>query len=281
MADGIKVFENQEFGSVRTLVVEGEPWFVGKDVAAALGYGSGKSLNNAVAKHVDDEDKGVTEMMTPGGKQNIVIINESGLYSLVLSSKLESAKKFKRWVTSEVLPDIRKHGIYMTNSIVESFMNDPRAMSQVFAAYADEREARIKLEQEKAELVEVNTVMKPKAEFADAIHATGDGIMVKQMAALLFQNGYPTGQNRLFSQLRSEGFLCDCSGERYNTPTQTSIERGIMKTRETHYMDIHGVSHISFLTLITPKGQRYFLQRYAGKILSDDEIAEMLKEEAI
>lgn len=108
MADGIKVFENQEFGSVRTLVVEGEPWFVGKDVAAALGYGSGKSLNNAVAKHVDDEDKGVTEMMTTGGKQNIVIINESGLYSLVLSSKLESAKKFKRWVTSEVLPGIRK-----------------------------------------------------------------------------------------------------------------------------------------------------------------------------
>ena len=280
MADGIKVFENQEFGSVRTDVDEkGKVWFCGSDVAKALGYTNPR-------KALTDHCRSVTKRYAPHTQSpnktiEMGFIPESDIYRLVFGSKLSNAERFTDWVTEEVLPDIRKHGMYMTNSIVESFMNDPRAMSQVFAAYADEREARIKLEQEKAELVEVNTVMKPKAEFADAIHATGDGIMVKQMAALLFQNGYPTGQNRLFSQLRSEGFLCDCSGERYNTPTQTSIERGIMKTRETHYMDIHGVSHISFLTLITPKGQRYFLQRYAGKILSDDEIAEMLKEEAI
>lgn len=108
----LQIFSNSEFGNIRTVTVNGEPWFVGKDIAEALGYGKGKSLNNAVASHVDDEDKGVTEMMTPGGKQNLIIINESGLYSLILSSKLPNAKKFKRWVTSEVLPAIRKTGHY-------------------------------------------------------------------------------------------------------------------------------------------------------------------------
>lgn len=108
----LQIFSNSEFGNIRTVTIDGEPWFVGKDIAEALGYGKGKSLNNAVANHVDDEDKGVTEMMTPGGKQNLIIINESGLYSLILSSKLPNAKKFKRWVTSEVLPAIRKTGHY-------------------------------------------------------------------------------------------------------------------------------------------------------------------------
>lgn len=108
----LKIFNNPDFGDIRTMLIDGEPWFVGKDVAASLGYGDGKSLANAIAKHVSDEDKGVTEMMTPGGRQNMTIINESGLYSLIFDSKLESAKKFKKWVTSEVLPAIRKTGGY-------------------------------------------------------------------------------------------------------------------------------------------------------------------------
>lgn len=98
---------------VRAIAIDGEPWFVGKDVAEALGYGKGKSITNAVTNHVDDEDKGVTKIMTPGGRQKMVIINESGLYSLILSSKLDSAKKFKKWITSEVLPSIRKNGGYI------------------------------------------------------------------------------------------------------------------------------------------------------------------------
>lgn len=98
---------------VRAIAIDGEPWFVGKDVAEALGYGKGKSITNAVTNHVDDEDKGVTKIMTPGGRQKMIIINESGLYSLILSSKLDSAKKFKKWVTSEVLPSIRKNGGYI------------------------------------------------------------------------------------------------------------------------------------------------------------------------
>lgn len=108
----LQVFENEEFGEIRIVTIDGDPWFAGKDVARALGYGESKSLNNAILNHVEKEDKGVTEIMTPGGKQNMVIINESGLYSLIFSSKLSSAKKFKYWVTSEVLPSIRKTGSY-------------------------------------------------------------------------------------------------------------------------------------------------------------------------
>lgn len=108
----IQIFRNPDFGEIRTVVVDGEPWFVGKDVAAILGYGKGSSKNNAVSDHVDEDDKGVTKLDTPGGKQNFVIVNESGVYSLIFGSKLESAKKFKRWVTSEVLPSIRKTGSY-------------------------------------------------------------------------------------------------------------------------------------------------------------------------
>ena len=105
----LTVFENPEFGAIRTVELDGEPWLVGKDVATALGY---KNPQEAIRTHVDDEDKGVSEILTPGGKQSVPIINESGLYSLVLSSKLPTARKFRRWVTSEVLPSIRKTGGY-------------------------------------------------------------------------------------------------------------------------------------------------------------------------
>lgn len=127
----IQIFANDQFGEVRTLNKDGEPWFVGKDVAQALGYGEGKSLANAVANHVDDDDKGVTEMMTPGGKQNMVIINESGLYSLVLSSKLPAAKAFKRWVTSEVLPAIRKHGEYTAPKVSQKRLGEVNSAARI------------------------------------------------------------------------------------------------------------------------------------------------------
>lgn len=150
----LQVFKNEDFGEVRSLVVDNEPWFVGKDVARALGYGEGKSLNNAVARHVDEEDKGVTEMMTPGGKQNLTIINESGLYSLILSSKLQTAKKFKRWVTSEVLPAIRKTGQYQVP-------NDPiSALRLMFEAQTQTNEAVAKHDLRITELEE-NKLLNP------------------------------------------------------------------------------------------------------------------------
>ena len=132
----LEIFKNREFGEIRTVSIDGEPWFIGKDVAEALGYGKGKSLNNAVATHVDEEDKGVTEMMTPGGKQNLIIINESGLYSLILSSKLPNAKKFKHWVTSEILPQIRKTGSYQKRLT-------PEEMMRIQLGMVDDHENRI------------------------------------------------------------------------------------------------------------------------------------------
>lgn len=150
MESNIQIFENKEFGKVRTVIIKGEPWFVGKDVAEILGY---SQPSVAIFKKVEVEDKGISKMETPGGEQNIVIINESGLYSLILSSKLPTAKKFKRWVTSEVLPAIRKTGNY---SII------PKDYPSALRALADEYEKNQKLLTE-------NKVMKPKAEYFDCL----------------------------------------------------------------------------------------------------------------
>lgn len=149
----LKIWESQEFGVLRVIEQNGEPWMVGKDVAQALGYGEGKSLANAVANHVDPEDKGVTELMTPGGKQKMVVINESGLYSLVLSSKLPGAKRFRRWVTNEVLPSIRKHGAYMTPETLQQALLNPDTMIQLCQQLKDEQErnARLKAANERLE----------------------------------------------------------------------------------------------------------------------------------
>lgn len=139
--NALRVFVDPEFGEIRMVEVNGEPWFVGKDVTHALGYGEGKSLANAVANHVDDEDKGVTELMTPGGKQKMVIINESGLYSLILSSKLPGAKRFKRWVTSEVLPSIRRTGGYDQNipaDVLNQLVTSTQVLTQSVQALAQE-----------------------------------------------------------------------------------------------------------------------------------------------
>ena len=159
----IQIFNNPEFGDIRTVDLNGEPWFVGKDIAAALGYGEGKSLANAVANHVDDVDKGVTEMMTPGGMQKMVIVNESGVYSLIFGSKLEGAVRFKRWVTGEVLPSIRKTGGYIAG---QDQLTPEELMAkalQVANKTLAEREARI------SALTVQNTIMAPKAEYFDEL----------------------------------------------------------------------------------------------------------------
>lgn len=160
--NNIQIFK-YENNDVRTVEMNGEPWFVGNDVAAALGYGKGKSLANAVTNHVDSEDKGVTELMTPGGKQNVTIINESGLYSLILSSKIPTAKQFKRWVTSEVLPSIRKNGGYIAGQ--EQLSPEELMAKALLVANKTlaERDARI------SELTVQNTIMLPKAQYFDEL----------------------------------------------------------------------------------------------------------------
>ncbi|MGL5649983.1 MAG: BRO family protein [Clostridium sp.] len=149
----LQVFNNEVFGEIRVLEKDGQPWFVGKDLTEKLGYQNGR---DALSKHVDAEDKVVAKCDTLGGKQSLTIINESGMYSLVISSKLPSAKEFKRWVTNEVLPSIRKHGAYMTDNVVDMIYNDPQAMIDLLTKLKEEKEARVEAEKKNTILMHVN-----------------------------------------------------------------------------------------------------------------------------
>lgn len=171
----IQIFNNAEFGEVRTLTIDGEPYFVGKDVADILGY---SDTAKAIRVHVDEEDKGVDEMATPGGKQKIIVINESGLYSLILSSKLPAAKKFKHWVTSEVLPAIRRHGMYAVDELLEN----PDIAIQAFTALKEERAKNKALQTENAMQKQIIAEYSPKASYYDVVLQTADALSVTQIA---------------------------------------------------------------------------------------------------
>lgn len=244
----LNVFNNEEFGSIRTITIDKEPWFVGKDVAVALGY---SNPQKAVREHVMDEDKGVNEMDTPGGKQNLTVISESGMYALVFGSKLESAKRFKRWVTSEVLPSIRKHGMYAVDELIAN----PDLAIQAFTALKEEREKNKLLSAE-------NEQMKPKAIFADAVAASDDVILIGELAKLIRQNGVEIGQNRLFAWMRKNHYLIGRNGVDYNMPTQRSMEHGWFKIKERTISNPDGSTRITKTVLVTGKGQQYFVNKF-------------------
>lgn len=252
--EDIQIFNSKEFGDVRALELNGAPWFVGKDVAEALGYGAGKSLANAVSKHVDEEDKGVTEMMTPGGVQKVIIINESGLYSLVLSSKLPSAKKFKRWVTSEVLPTIRRHGAYMTEEALEKAITEPDFLIRLATQLKEEKAKRLEAEKQ----IEAD---RPKVTFANAVNVSKDGMLLGMLAKLLHQNGVDIGQKRLFQWMRDKGYLMK-NGTDKNMPTQKSRELGLFKVKERAIDNPDGSVRLTRTTLVTGKGQEYFINKF-------------------
>lgn len=248
----IKIFENPEFGSIRTLQKDGEPWFVGKDVAAALGYSNPRK---AIADHVDEEDKGVTNCYTLGGNQNMTIINESGLYSLILSSKLPTAKKFKHWVTSEVLPSIRKTGGYISG---QETMSDADLMAKALLV------AQRQINQRDARIAE----MQPKALFADSVAASKTSILIGELAKILKQNGVENmGQNRLFEWLRSNGYLIRRKGTDYNMPTQRAMELRLFEVKETVVSHADGHQTINKTPKVTGKGQQYFINAFLGGIL--------------
>lgn len=254
--EDIQIFNSEEFGDVRALELNGAPWFVGKDVAEALGYGAGKSLANAVSKHVDEEDKGVTEMMTPGGVQKVIIINESGLYSLVLSSKLPSAKKFKHWVTSEVLPTIRRHGAYMTEEALEKAITEPDFLIRLATQLKEEKAKRLEAEKQ----IEAD---RPKVTFANAVNVSKDGMLLGMLAKLLHQNGVDIGQKRLFQWMRDKGYLMK-NGTDKNMPTQKARELGLFKVKERAIDNPDGSVRLTRTTLVTGKGQEYFINKFLG-----------------
>lgn len=245
----LKIFENAEFGQVRTVTIDNEPWFVGKDVADALGY---SDTNKAVAMHVEEEDKKLNDKSSSSfGQRGATLINESGLYALIFGSRLESAKRFKHWVTSEVLPTIRKHGAYA----VDELLNDPDMAIKAFTALKEERERNKLLQAD-------NARMKPKEIFADAVAASKQSILIGELAKLLKQNGYDTGEKRLFTYLRDNGYLIRRKGTDYNAPTQRSMEMGLFEVKETAVTHSDGHTTINKTTKITGKGQQYFINKF-------------------
>ena len=250
----IQVFENNEFGQVRTVMVNDVPYFVGKDLAEVLKY---KESAKAIREHVEEDDKGVSVLDTPGGKQKTTIINESGLYSLILSSKMPKAKKFKHWVTSEVLPTIRKTGGYVHND--DAFINtylpfaDDQTKLLFRSTLSTVRNLNAKIEQDK-----------PKVLFADAVSASKAPMLIGELAKILRQNGVDTGEKRLFAWLRDNGYLIKRKGTDYNAPTQRSMEMGLFEVKETAITHADGHVTINRTTKLTGKGQLYFINKFVG-----------------
>lgn len=246
----IQIFKNDAFGEVRTVTLNNEPYFVGRDVAEILGYAKPQ---NAIAAHVDEEDRKVAPIQgTPGGTQEMVIINESGLYSLILRSQLPTAKQFKHWVTSEVLPTIRKHGMYATPQTLEQMLNDPDSMIKVLQTLKEERTARLQAE-------ETNRLNASKVLFADSVAQADTDILIGELAKLLKQNGVETGQNRLFAKLREDGYIM----KNGTTPTQRAMEMGLFRVVERSITQPNGTTRITQTTKVTGKGQIYFVNKYA------------------
>lgn len=235
-------FENHE---VRSLLINSEPWFVGKDVAEVLGYA--KPLN-AIAQHVDKDDslkQGLTDSL--GRQQKTIFVNESGLYALIFGSKLESAQKFKRWVTSEVLPALRKTGQYQVKEL-----SGQELMAKALIEAQSVLAAKDKQIQE----------MKPKVVFADAVATSHTSILVGELAKILKQNGIDMGQKRLFAWLREKGYLIKRQGTDYNMPTQKAMELGLFEIKEGSYVNGSGVNITTKTPKITGKGQQYFINKF-------------------
>ncbi len=239
------VFNNPEFGSVRTVCIDGEPWLVGKDVAEILGYSNPRK---ALIDHVDADDKGVTKCDTLGGAQNLTVINESGFYSLVLSSKMPNAKKFKHWVTAEVLPTIRKTGGYVANEdvFVETYLpfaDEPiKQLFRIQCRVINQLNERIRKDE-------------PKVKFADHVGDSTNVIDVNRMAKLCADHGIRIGRNRLFAWMRSRGILMGG-----NIPYQEYIENGYFRVKESVY-ETNGQTRTYQQTFVTGKGQQYILSR--------------------
>ena len=247
----MKIFENSEFGAVRVVDMNGEPWFVARDVCECLELGNPRT---SIAL-LDEDEKGVHTMDTPGGAQEMSIVSEAGLYSLILRSRKPEAKAFKRWITHEVLPAIRKHGGYLTPAKLEEALTDPDTIIRLATNLKAEREKRQALEAQAA-------ADRPKVVFAESIEVAKTSILVGEMAKLIKQaTGYEMGQNRFFDWLRAHGYLHK-SGSARNMPTQRCIDAGWMEIKEGTRIGSSGECHITRTPKVTGKGQIYFVNLF-------------------
>lgn len=258
----LRVFNSEEFGEIRTVSINGEPWFVGKDVAGALGY---KNTKDALATHVDNCDKIMgSQNTTPSIKDNMgreqypTWINESGLYALIFGSKLESAKRFKHWVTSEVLPSIRKHGGYIDG---QETMSDDELLAKALMVAQNKIAEKNRIIAQKQERIDQ---MQPKEVFADAVSTSKQSILIGDLAKLICQNGHSIGQKRLFQWMRDNGYLMK-QGSSYNMPKQKYVEQGIFEIKESTINNPDGSVRLTRTTKITGKGQIFFINKFLKK----------------
>lgn len=248
----MKIFENEEFGAIRTIEIDGDVWFVAKDISDKLGYAETSNM----IKRIDRED--FISSKLEGMNMRSILINESGLYSAILGSKLESAKRFKRWVTSEVLPTIRKHGAYMTDMTIEKMVENPDLLIELATKLKQEKEERKRLEKQVEE-------ERPHAILGRAITTAKTSILIGDLAKILNQNGVNIGAKRLFEWMRNNGYLIKRKGTDWNMPTQRSMDLELFEVKESVHIDGNGCNKITRTTKVTGKGQEYFVNRFLSK----------------
>ena len=247
----LQIFNSEEFGEIRTITVNDEVWFVAKDVCEAL-----KHTNTTVAMQMLEEDERTKLSLGRAGETNC--INESGLYTLIIKSNLPKAKKFRKWVTSEVLPSIRKNGGYIAG---QETLSDEELMAKALLVANNKIAERDKIIEQKQARIEQ---MKPKEIFADAVATSHTSILVGDLAKLICQNGYQIGAKRLFSWLRDNGYLIKRKGADWNMPTQKSLELGLFEIKESTHIDGNGCNVTTRTPKATGKAQIYFINKFLG-----------------
>lgn len=239
-------FENS---NVRTIQIDGEPYFVGKDIASNLGY---KRTADAINSNVPDHCKGVCKVPTPGGRQNMIVINESGVLRLAANSNLPNANKFRDWIFDDVLPAIRKNGIYMTDQKAFDITTNPNSLADLLVQAGEQ------LKEKDLQIAE----MRPKQIFADSVASSKTSILIGDLAKILKQNGIDMGARRLFAWMRNHGYLIRRKGSSYNSPTQKSMEMKIFEIKESSHVNADGVTVITKTPKVTGKGQQYFINKF-------------------
>ena len=252
----LQIFKNEEFGEIRSLEINNEPYFVGKDIAETLNY---KEPHKAITKHIDKDDRIKYPIIDElGRRQETWLINESGLYSLIMSSKLANAKRFKRWVTSEVLPSIRKTGGYIAGE--ENMTEDELILKAMNVLNTKVENLKLKNKQLENKIEE----QKPKVLFADSVKSSKTSVLIGELAKIIKQNGHDIGQNRLFNWLRKNNYLISRKGTDYNMPTQKSMNLGLFEVKETSITHSDGHISISKTPKVTGKGQVYFVNKFVS-----------------
>ena len=250
----LKIFDNEEFGQVRTSIIDDEPYFSLNDVCRILEINNPSQAKSRLNKDGVISNEVIDSM---GRTQLANFINEANLYKLVFQSRKPEAERFADWVTREVLPAIRKHGAYMTDGAIERTLTDPDYLIMLATNLKEEKAKRALAEAQ-------NERNKPKVLFADTVVASKDSVLVGGLAKILKQNGVDIGANRLFEWLRQEGFLCKSKGENWNTPTQRSMEQGLFEIKVRTINNPDGSTKITRTPKVTGKGQIYFVNKFLG-----------------